>query len=1170
MKNIYKYKMDKKNMKRSEIVFYILFLLIILSINFASASCQIESYAKNSSGSYVAAQVNTRCENTGEMQTSNRQAGQPTSHSFGGPGDSCSGYCSNIWVNATNSSLYKWGVGDKNPMNNTNEANWSSTIVIHSNNVTLSLDIPIADTIPPQYANISEPADPSVYGTGPYKFNISWEDNVAIDNVVLTFDGTNYSYRQGGVQKISTINSVGAIETLSYNGGITGSAVLTSDEQNTLVSKIINFIVNIFLKPEITGQGFVSEDYVILGSGVFSKTFSSLSAGAYNYSWWANDTSNLQNSTYPTYILNFTVTQAANPVTLTLGGFSADRTITYGTTSNAVASAIGTVYLYRNNALVNQGVNPSENIVLANGTYVYFANSTGNENYSANLTGMTFSLFINKNSSSCALTVSSVTYPAPVTASCSCNNPESSYKLFRNNADVTLTENNQPIILGATNYNYTCNVTSTQNYTNASQSQSITVSRGNPPSSMHLFLNGIEDNSSNTVGETSNITAYSTLGQGSSDLTYKLYNNSILVMAGNPAISMPVLPVGSYNYIYNTSGGTNWTSGTTALRNLNVSTNPPPTFSNEKKSPTSPAYIPGQNYYFNITVYDLHNISSAWIMNNFTGTGAMQNYSANFSGNSSMREYSYSTANLAAGTYAYQWFANDTFGQPGSTSQYPYTISQNTTSITVSLSPSNNVTYGTETTAACTINNGQAYNFTRDLLQISSPDVKTLGVNTYNYMCSFAGNQNYTGAINSSILNVSQSQSSLTLSALSWVIVKSSIATINCSANNAEAVLKIYSNNSQVNTSTLPANFLSYTANFTNSGLFNITCNRTSSQNYTYASASNILNVTLDITAPNITIIFPTGTVGAGTTSVNINISTDETAICRYNRTNSTFDFANGINFTITNAMSHTFSWNVSDGQSYTFYYKCNDTSGNVNPTSTTHSFSVASPTPPSQPGGGGGGGGAFPSCIENWNCSDWSDCINGKETRTCNDVKNCGTTTNRPEEQHKCAAPAPPTSVIVEYKYFVTEGKEFAATASKNSEIIFYVPEQGVEVEHKLTILDVDNVKQEANIVITSEPIYITLKQNVSQQVDLNNDSINDIEITLKGTSDGNAQIAIRFIGKKPAFVIPAIPSGLTSKIYFIIAALIIVIIIIILVRKKGKRAIKHAKRIKHRLHKK
>ncbi len=35
--------------------------------------------------------------------------------------------------------------------------------------------------------------------------------------------------------------------------------------------------------------------------------------------------------------------------------------------------------------------------------------------------------------------------------------------------------------------------------------------------------------------------------------------------------------------------------------------------------------------------------------------------------------------------------------------------------------------------------------------------------------------------------------------------------------------------------------------------------------------------------------------------------------------------------------------------------------------------------------------------CTENWNCSDWSECINEINTRTCNDLNNCGTTLTKP-----------------------------------------------------------------------------------------------------------------------------------------------------------------------------
>jgi hypothetical protein len=45
---------------------------------------------------------------------------------------------------------------------------------------------------------------------------------------------------------------------------------------------------------------------------------------------------------------------------------------------------------------------------------------------------------------------------------------------------------------------------------------------------------------------------------------------------------------------------------------------------------------------------------------------------------------------------------------------------------------------------------------------------------------------------------------------------------------------------------------------------------------------------------------------------------------------------------------------------------------------------------------GGGGGGGGIPitkanvTCTQSWQCGDWSECVDGKETRTCTDVNDC------------------------------------------------------------------------------------------------------------------------------------------------------------------------------------
>jgi hypothetical protein len=71
--------------------------------------------------------------------------------------------------------------------------------------------------------------------------------------------------------------------------------------------------------------------------------------------------------------------------------------------------------------------------------------------------------------------------------------------------------------------------------------------------------------------------------------------------------------------------------------------------------------------------------------------------------------------------------------------------------------------------------------------------------------------------------------------------------------------------------------------------------------------------------------------------------------------------------------------------------------------------------------GGGGGGGGSSGSgassttsttstnssrntCIENWNCTSWSDFNNNCGTRTCNDKNNCGTTLLKPATTKACS----------------------------------------------------------------------------------------------------------------------------------------------------------------------
>jgi len=113
------------------------------------------------------------------------------------------------------------------------------------------------------------------------------------------------------------------------------------------------------------------------------------------------------------------------------------------------------------------------------------------------------------------------------------------------------------------------------------------------------------------------------------------------------------------------------------------------------------------------------------------------------------------------------------------------------------------------------------------------------------------------------------------------------------------------------------------------------------------SNKSETRTLTIDTTPPNITIVNPQNqtNLSAGTTWTWINISTDENAVCRYNLTNSTFNFATqGVNFTNTGGQNHSFNYSgLQDGQTYTLYYKCNDSTGNINPSSVMHVFSVKS-----------------------------------------------------------------------------------------------------------------------------------------------------------------------------------------------------------------------------------
>jgi len=97
-----------------------------------------------------------------------------------------------------------------------------------------------------------------------------------------------------------------------------------------------------------------------------------------------------------------------------------------------------------------------------------------------------------------------------------------------------------------------------------------------------------------------------------------------------------------------------------------------------------------------------------------------------------------------------------------------------------------------------------------------------------------------------------------------------------------------------------------------------------------------LFNQTLDSTPPVITIVYPQNNtnLSAGTAWTFVNISTDETAVCKYNFTNSFFGYPSnmGSYMSTSDNINHWLNYSgLSSGLSYDVYYKCNDTSGNFN-----------------------------------------------------------------------------------------------------------------------------------------------------------------------------------------------------------------------------------------------
>lgn len=113
-------------------------------------------------------------------------------------------------------------------------------------------------------------------------------------------------------------------------------------------------------------------------------------------------------------------------------------------------------------------------------------------------------------------------------------------------------------------------------------------------------------------------------------------------------------------------------------------------------------------------------------------------------------------------------------------------------------------------------------------------------------------------------------------------------------------------------------------------------------------------------------------------------------------------------------------------------------------------------------------------TCVSSFTCSDWSNCINGTQTRTCNDASNCKDQTDSPKTIQSCdisstkqTTSSNPNPLNVNY-----------AKTGEN-----YL-EKGQIVSYKSKIIKLDRISTNAVLInVTNE--MITLRTGQARSID-------------------------------------------------------------------------------------
>jgi len=159
---------------------------------------------------------------------------------------------------------------------------------------------------------------------------------------------------------------------------------------------------------------------------------------------------------------------------------------------------------------------------------------------------------------------------------------------------------------------------------------------------------------------------------------------------------------------------------------------------------------------------------------------------------------------------------------------------------------------------------------------------------------------------------------------------------------------------------------------------------------------------------------------------------------------------------------------------------------------------------------GGGGGIIYLPPCIPDWECGNWGSCIGGYMRRKCVDLKHCF---EMPETEISCKLPEKIEEKIEEMFFIgnLDKGDIFDRELPIDKTWYFTYKEKNHTI--KLTGMTKDSVE----IFIRNS---ITIKKYETRIIDIDEDGLNDIAITLQDLKEKN--IIISIVALRPPLFVP------------------------------------------------